>query len=141
MNRTIKLINWSDVPAPFEWVTGVHREGHKSSGLEVSISPREGVVNPRGRLQITITVLPSNFGGSLGSSAEVWCNCFIKDNLAPLQLRVNATVYGLQVDSHVFDEGVDVPDITPLPRELLENLEESFPVAGGSAEGRRPKRE
>ena len=79
--------------------------------------------------------------GSLGSSAEVWCNCFIKDNLAPLQLRVNATVYGLQVDYNVFDEGVVVPDITPVPRELLENLEESFPVAGGSAEGRRPKRE
>lgn len=64
---------------------------------QVSINPREGVVNPRGRLQITITVLPSHFAGSLGSSAEVWCNCFIKDNLAPLQLRVNATVYGLQV--------------------------------------------
>merc|ERR1719171_2361056 len=139
--RTIELQNQSDMPAPFEWVTGVHREGQKSSGLEVSINPREGVVNPRGRLQITITVLPSNFGGSLGSSAEVWCNCFIKDNLAPLQLRVNATVYGLQVDYNVFDEGLVVPDITPVPRELPENLEESFPVAGGSAEGRRPKRE
>jgi len=139
--RTIFLVNSSDVPAPFEWITGVHREGQRASGLEVSISPREGVVNPRARLQITVNVLPSHFHGSLGSSAEVWCNCFIKDNLAPLQLRVNATVYGLQVDYNVFDEGVVVPDITPVPRELLENLEESFPVAGGSAEGRRPKRE
>jgi hypothetical protein len=139
--KQIFLINSSDMPAPFEWVTGVHREGQRSSGLEVSIWPREGVVNPRGRLQIKVNVLPSHFHGSLGSSAEVWCNCFIKDNLAPLQLRVNATVYGLQVDYHVFDEGAHVPDITPLPRELLTNLEESFPLAGGSAEGRRHRKD
>ena len=33
--RTIFLVNSSDVPAPFEWITGVHREGQRSSGLEV----------------------------------------------------------------------------------------------------------
>ena len=36
--RTIFLINSSDMPAPFEWITGVHREGQRSSGLEVICS-------------------------------------------------------------------------------------------------------
>lgn len=48
-----------------------------------------------------------------------------------------------QVDYHVFEESEDVPEITPVPRELLteENQYESFPLVGGSATAKHPEDE
>jgi hypothetical protein len=134
--RSLRLINDSDMPAPFRWKI----PPGLGAGLEVTMDHTEGVIPPRSEKEIALVLIPTK---SQAGRVEVECYAYIGDIIQPLTLRVSARVYGLQVDYAVVLPTELEPEIDYEPRASKagdESEEEDPNQSTWAVEGNHPSK-
>jgi len=121
----LELRNDSDMPAPFLWSVPQTRE----APLEVHLDPPQGIVPPRSTMGARLVVVPSREA----ELADLPCKLFVSELMHPLELKVSAQVFGSEVDYVVLQPGELPPEITHLPRKLVEGPCPTYPVLTGKA--------
>lgn len=127
----IELRNDSDMMATFSFDIPVKLE----AGLEVQIKPSQGQVAARGTNTVLLVAVPTQEA----ELAELPCRVFVEDVLQPLELKVSAKVFNLEVDYAVIEAGDLPPEIRALPRGLCGSEQSgTYAVTSGLASRKCP---
>lgn len=128
----IQLYNESDMPASYTMLVPLKME----AGIEVQIDPLQGDVEARGEVTLHVFVIPTR----QEPHAEQTVQVCVGDIIQPLELKVSANVFGVEVDYAVGPVGTLPPRVEPVPRKLEEPPSNGLtaPVTTGRAPRNAP---